>query len=76
MTLAVETEPTFKKQGSPRKLFECRSYSNPTSAMYDIHPDGDRFLIVRLEEESATVKQINLVSNFFEELKRKVPTGS
>ena len=42
---------------------------------YDVSPDGQRFLInILLEEEDAT--SITLVLNWFEELKRLVPTDN
>lgn len=75
MVVAVETEPTFRKQDAPQKLFEVTSPRNVTAAMYDVHPDGDRFLMVKVEE-NLTGNQINVVLNWFEELKQKVPTGN
>ena len=38
-------------------------------AFWDVHPDGDRFVMIRDTEESGVV----LVQNFFEELNRLVP---
>ncbi len=43
---------------------------------YDISPDGARFLMMKegdIEQEQA---QINIVLNWFEELKRLVPTDN
>jgi hypothetical protein len=43
-----------------------------TSVSYDVTRDGQRFLMVKdIEQASAT--QINVVVNWFEELKRLVP---
>jgi hypothetical protein len=43
---------------------------------YDVSPDGQRFLMVKSsEQEAAAPTQINVVLNWFEELKQKVPTG-
>jgi len=39
---------------------------------YDISPDGQHFLMI--EEVPAKQAQINVVLNWFEELKRLVPT--
>ena len=73
MVVAVELGETFRG-GTPRPLF-ADSYlpgNTPTSAPnYDITPDGQRFVMVRVgssEEYGATV-----VLNFSEELKRLVP---
>ena len=42
---------------------------------YDVSPDGQRFLMIKQSEEAAAPTQINVVLNWFEELKQKVPTG-
>ncbi len=75
MVVPVDTEPTFKV-GKPEELFEG-SYS--TSAVtpgqlqyFDISPDGKRFLMIT--EDQQETAQINVVLNWFEELKRLVPT--
>ncbi len=41
--------------------------------MYDVAPDGQRFVMIK-ESEEQQVGQINVVLNWFEELKRLVPT--
>ena len=41
------------------------------SQYHDIHPDGQRFLMIK---ENSGADQINVVLNWFEELKRLVPT--
>jgi hypothetical protein len=72
MALAVETTPDFKA-GTPQALFEGRyrkvigPYPN-----YDVTPDGQRFVMFKLDEEFAPT-QINVVLNWFEELERLVP---
>ncbi len=51
------------------------SHSNPSGFQYyDISPDGKRFLMIKASEQEVTVTQINVVLNWFEELKRLVPT--
>ncbi len=43
---------------------------------YDLSLDGQRFLMVKLEQRKPTpVTEMILVQNWFEELKRLVPTG-
>ncbi len=42
-------------------------------ANYDITPDGQRFLMIK-ESEQEALRQINVVLNWFEEMKRLVPT--
>ncbi len=74
MVVPVETEPTFST-GRPSILFEG-SYVVSTVTRdyryYDVSPDGQRFLM--LKEAGTEEAQINVVLNWFEELKRLVPT--
>ncbi len=70
MVVSVQTDTTFKAE-KPRLLFEGSyrySFTNVTSN-YDVTADGQQFVMVN-EETS----QINVVLNWFEELKRLVPT--
>ena len=43
-----------------------------TGTNYDVSADGQRFLMVKQGEQ--VPGQINVVQNWFEELKRRVPT--
>ena len=76
MVVSVQTKPTFSS-GRPRVLFEgayVTSAALPGVSQYhDIHPDGQRFLMIKPDQES---HQINVVLNWFEELKRLVPTDN
>jgi eukaryotic-like serine/threonine-protein kinase len=76
MAVDISTQPGFAA-GKPRMLFEGRYESPPFPiANYDVSPDGQRFLMLKPSElEQAAQTQINLVLNWFEELKQKVPTG-
>ena len=68
MAVAVETEPGFRAQ-MPRLLFE----GNYTS-YYDVAPDGNKFICIKLHKPEP--KQINLVQNWFEELRTRVSEGA
>jgi serine/threonine-protein kinase len=62
--------------GKPRALFAGWYEATPaTFSNYDVTPDGQRFLMLKPADtgESAPT-QINVVLNWFEELKRRVPT--
>jgi eukaryotic-like serine/threonine-protein kinase len=76
MAVDIATQPGFTA-GKPRILFEGRYELAPFPiANYDISPDGKRFLMLKsIEQEQAVPTQINVVLNWFEELKQKVPTG-
>ena len=71
MAVSIRTEPTFEA-GKPRLLFEGTYFQHQYSYDYDVDSEG-RFLMVKEEEEQAP-GQINVVENWFEELKRLVPT--
>jgi len=80
MAVAVKTEPDLRPD-APKILFTgtlCRSrfkeLPRPTEQR-DISPDGKRFLMMKEPGISATEgpRRINLVLNWFEELKQRVP---
>jgi len=75
MVVEMETGPALKVS-IPRLLFEGDyGYSSPDFASnYDVSPDGQRFLMIKQAEPVPT--QINVVLNWFEELKRLVPTDN
>jgi Tol biopolymer transport system component len=72
----IATQPSFAV-GKARMLFEGEYVPTPaTLSNYDVTPDGQRFLMLKPSESAeAAPTQINVVLNWFEELKRKVPTG-
>ena len=75
MAVDIATEPTFTA-GIPRELFKNKYAATMPVRDYDITPDGHRFLMVQGAGQSAeAVTQINVVLNWFEELKRLVPTN-
>ena len=74
MVVGIKTEPTFTA-GSPAVLFTGRYTMGGTVVDYDISPDGQRFLMMKeAGEGEVPPAQINVVLNWFEELKRLVPT--
>jgi eukaryotic-like serine/threonine-protein kinase len=72
MAVQVETEPTFNLL-KPRVLFKG------TYLSWDISPDGKRFLMIKPPKSTgagpteAGPRKINIVLNWFEELKQRVP---
>jgi len=74
--MAVDyTAQTSFSAGKPRMLFQGTYTITPRSATdYDVSPDGQRFLMLKPSAEQ-TPGQINVVLNWPEELKQKVPTG-
>jgi len=72
MAVSISTEPEFTA-GVPRMLFKG-PYLNVPGRSYDISSDGKRFVVLKPEHEDPAVRQIHVVLNWFEELKRLVPT--
>jgi hypothetical protein len=66
-------QPSFSV-GKPRMLFQgayLRTFG--AQPMYDVSPDGERFLMIKPSEQTISLTQIVVVQNWFEELKRRVP---
>jgi Tol biopolymer transport system component len=72
-SVAVSTEPAFRA-AKPVLLFEGEFELDPWSSNYDVAPDGRRFVMIRRGEDAD--QQLNVVLNWFEELKRLVPTDN
>ena len=69
-------DPGFRP-GNPEVVFED-NYVREFGRTYDISPDGQRFLMVTEGTESdgtTTETQLVMVTNWFDELKARVPTG-
>ena len=76
MAVQVTTEPTFSP-GRPTMLFEGEYLASAfpaTSVTYDVTPDGQRFLMIK-DVQTASANQINVVVNWFEELRQRVPVN-
>jgi len=76
MAVEIATQPSFAA-GKPRMLFEGQYQLTPGAfPNYDVSPDGQSFLMLKPSEQAqAAPTQINVVLNWFEELKQKVPAG-
>ena len=72
MAVDVTTQPTFQA-GTPRVVLDggFRLTAGAQGANYDISPDGQRFLVI--QGSDANLTQLNVVLNWFEELKQRVP---
>ena len=76
MAVPVSGDAEFTA-GKPIELFEGRYAVDPFGNdmhNYDVAPDGRFVMIKEIGQESTSV-QINVVLNWFEELKRLVPTN-
>ncbi|MDA2927430.1 protein kinase [Acidobacteria bacterium AH-259-G07] len=77
IAVAVRSEGESLRAGKPRQLFEGSFPSLYPYPDYDITPDGKRFVMFKMdtEKEEAAFTHLNFVLNWFEELKRLVPTA-
>jgi len=75
LSVPLLTNPTFSA-GGPVVILE-KSCWNAEEMLpcYDVSPDGTRFIMVRESPQVANVTQINVVLNWFEELRRRVPAA-
>jgi serine/threonine protein kinase/Tol biopolymer transport system component len=77
MAVDITTQPSFSA-GKPKVLFAGQYQPSPNpvpNVNYDVSPDGQRFLMVKPGGQDQATTQVNVVLNWFEELKQKVPTG-
>jgi dipeptidyl aminopeptidase/acylaminoacyl peptidase len=82
MVVSVTTEPSFNILGTPKVLFRGTYVSampGPDGTPWDIHPDGKRFLMMKPPASTGATpvaagpRKINIVLNWFEELKQRAP---
>ncbi len=79
MAIAVNTDQVLRL-GTPKLMFRhsCIGFGSFSAGTpWDISPDGKRFLMIKEAAPSATAgegpRKINIVVNWFEELKQRVP---
>jgi serine/threonine-protein kinase len=75
MAVVVQTEPTVSL-GTPKALFRSwygGVFTSPVGEQWDISPDGKRFLMMKETGPAGGPMKINIVLNWFEELKRRAP---
>ena len=75
MAVTVEMDPSFRR-GTPTMLFGG-GYLVALGHSYDIHPDGQRFLMVKDsgQADGFAKNELVIVLNWFAELQARVPTG-
>jgi eukaryotic-like serine/threonine-protein kinase len=76
MAVEITLKPSFSP-GTPKVLFEGQYQSLPgiSTPNYDVSSDGQRFLMLKADQQDTSARQINVVLNWFEELKQRVPPG-
>ncbi len=78
MTVPVQTEPSFTP-ATPEVLFAGNYFTGALiGRTYDVAPDGQRFLMIKEgggAEDTSAPPSLVVVQNWFEELRRLVPTN-
>ncbi|MBW2174357.1 MAG: PD40 domain-containing protein [Deltaproteobacteria bacterium] len=70
---SLQTEPF--QVPSRKVVFPARDFWGGVGhAQYDIHPDGQRFLMMNMQDPDGIRPKIHVILNWSEELKRQVPT--
>jgi len=82
VVVEINTDSTFRF-GTPKTLFQREPFMSEsmgaTGISWDNHPDDKKFLVIKSAEASGDVsisglpRKINIVLNWFEELKDRVP---
>ena len=73
MAVDTQTVPVFTA-GKPRLLCEGPYESTEGARNFDVTPDGQRFLLMEaVEQPMQPVTRIDVVLNWIEELKHRVP---
>ncbi len=71
MAVTVTTQPGFAAS-SPRPLFEGTYDLHPRrEGIWDVSPDGQRFLMVKASEQEPAQSQLRVVLNFFTDVNRR-----
>ena len=72
LAATVQTDPTFGVTGD-RVLFTAAFRRSVWAAEYDVHPDGQRF--VMLQNQGGVESGITVVVNWFTELRERLGEG-
>jgi hypothetical protein len=75
MAASLQSGPRFRVIGQERLFEGTHFWGTLFGAQYDVRPDGQRFLVLNMRSADEEVGKINIVLNWFEELKRRVPPG-
>jgi serine/threonine-protein kinase len=72
MSVDIASHPTFVA-GRPKPLFEGRYVTNIGRANYDVSADSQRFLMIEAVGPEEQSTQLDVILEWFEELKARVP---
>ena len=73
LSASISSQPVFTA-GRPQVLFAGTFHARTSNPAYAVTRDGQHFLMVK-QTDTESPRQIDIVLNWFEELKRRVPVG-
>ena len=73
MAVDIATGPQFRA-GSQKALFKVTATS-VDDILFDVTPDPKRFLVGRVEQEGNTGSTFVIITNWFDDLRRRAPVG-
>ena len=77
MTVNIRTQPALTFSDTVTLSIPGMVAGPAGARNYDITPDGKRFIVVlnanQAQSENRTTQQIQIVTNWFEELKQRIP---
>jgi eukaryotic-like serine/threonine-protein kinase len=73
MAVRVHTSPLFSAE-QPQVMFEG-NYINVMGIEYDVAPDGKHLIMIQANEPKSAPTELNVVTDWFNELRRQVPTN-
>jgi eukaryotic-like serine/threonine-protein kinase len=72
MVVSYTIEGNTFRADPPQKWSEQRINDRPTTRSFDLHPDGDRFVVSGDLADTPNVNKVVLISNFFDEMRRRL----
>jgi Tol biopolymer transport system component len=72
MVVSYTVEGNTFRADPPQKWSEQPINDRPTTRSFDVHPDGDRFVVSGELANTPNVNKVVLVPNFFDEVRRRL----
>ena len=76
MVVSYSVEGDSFRPGRPRLWSEGQFTGRGVTRNFALHPDGKRFAVLKRPEgvKDPSITHVNLVTNWFDEVRRRVPT--
>ena len=75
MVATYSVEGDSFRADKPRVLAETQTMLRPRQRSYSVHPDGERFAMAPVPEETEKQDKVVFIFNFFDELRRIAPAN-